>query len=706
MDVDQFFISACNFSNNIVQNGIVNLKNMYKSSGNYNIHVNNTVFNNNTGEYNGIYISSAQIPIIFNNITISENKKGQSIYLYNLYEAVNIINSNFQKNEYEDKSGSCLNAEFVDILILNNLNISYNMGYKSNFYIYQNSDLIFANSIVSNNTGYSSSGVHVQYSWQSQIYNIQFTNNYAEDESTALNLYSCDYSEIYNLTFEDNISGNSFGAFLLEYSYFDEIRDLTFKRNQAQQKGTSFALITAYQSTFKNIHIQDSVALGQNGALYIEQGSYVDFYNVTIFNCTTDDKNGGGIYAYLPKFYTLINSTFYDNHASIGGAVSIYSAQNFTLENIDFKNNSARSYGGALHIDKGDSYLNNITFYGNQVDQHGGAIYLESIIHVEILNSSFINNQCSFGNGGALNIQSGQEIILQNNILSQNIANLGSGGAIYADRAQILNILNSQLHSNMKAEQGGALYLFSFREFLINNTQIYDHNDETQIRGGAIYLQNGDKIQFLNSKISNNQAQFYGGAIFCNNLKSFFIYKTMIENNFVYTTNEDISEKGGALFIDIVKNLTLEQSSFNNNSAQEQGGAINLENAEILNIQKSTFEFNSVQYDNNSNQYEKRQGYQITKGGGIYYNLQQQNTLNQFQILIQESIFKNNIASSGGAIMIQLDPSYNVNFNFENLKFQGNIADIGPGIRFLGDNEDYFKNLNQQSEYLLDIYYV
>lgn len=45
--------------------------------------------------------------------------------------------------------------------------------------------------------------------------------------------------------------------------------------------------------------------------------------------------------------------------------------------------------------------------------------------------------------------------------------------------------------------------------------------------------------------------------------------------------------------------------------------------------------------------------------------------------------------------MIQLDPGYDLIPEFEDIIFENNIGDIGPGLRYLGDNEDYFKNLNE-----------
>lgn len=105
---------------------------MYKSNtAGYTIDIKNSIFNNNNGTYNAMYLYYLSHTITLDNITVSDNYNGQAVYLYYLYRApVYLKNSNFINNYFEDKSGSCIYTFYISELIIDNINVSYNRGYK------------------------------------------------------------------------------------------------------------------------------------------------------------------------------------------------------------------------------------------------------------------------------------------------------------------------------------------------------------------------------------------------------------------------------------------------------------------------------------------------------------------------------------------------------------------------------------------------
>jgi len=141
-----------------------------------------------------------------------------------------------------------------------------------------------------------------------------------------------------------------------------------------------------------------------------------------------------------------------------------------------------------------------------------------------------------------------------------------------------------------------------------------------------------------------------GGAIFQINGNLMFQNCKFI-NNSVYLLGQDV-QRGGAIYLDTSGNFTVTGCYFSNNVAIS-GGAISVINASI-NIANSTFVGNSAS---------------LGLGGAIHLRA---GVIIQ-QTAISYSLFQNNLASAGGAVLAELD-SIVISSEFDN-----NTATGGDG---------------------------
>lgn len=286
----------------------------------------------------------------------------------------------------------------------------------------------------------------------------------------------------------------------------------------------------------------------------------------------------------------LTNNEFNENSARNGGAAYLENAE-LTFADSSFTNNSATEFGGAIYVDQSSSVVvDNITFTGNRVESestgNGGAIFsLNGNVQV---NESIFTENTSKRNGGAIAIA------------SDNVRD---------DSVQQLSISNSEFVSNTAEKKGGAVFWYDYEtndrkgDLAIEQTTFKDNKANM---GGAIYAENAFTV--TGSQFIKNQATDDGGAIDASRTAQFSINgaqfeqntagdnggainawaDNQLERNNTITNSQFIgnkaTEKGGAiawlavdpLWDDVAHNITVENSTFDSNSAQ-LGGAINTE---------------------------------------------------------------------------------------------------------------------------------
>ena len=276
------------------------------------------------------------------------------------------------------------------------------------------------------------------------------------------------------------------------------------------------------------------------------------------------------------------------------------------------------------------------------------------------------NNQTINGKqkGPFIKIMSGAILIL-NNITISNFKTTSNGGAIALQISGDLNTNNVVFKDN-SARVGGAIWIQRTNTNIaitISNTTFI--NNTATASGGAIW--NGqtpleiDECNFINNSVTGYGAG--GGAI---STQSNPNTPTIIKNS-NFTDNKNIDKDGDAGAIYAMNSLSIETSTFVNNSAKRNGGAICADNSGTLNVTNSEFTENKA-----------------NKIGGAIYATGNTN--------IAENTFMNDEAPTGAEISANnglMENNIIININSEE-PVNGKITQ---------KNDDYSKIIN----YLMDL---
>ena len=364
-------------------------------------------------------------------------------------------------------------------------------------------------------------------------------------------------------------------------------------------------------------------------------------------------EHGAAITYYAGAINNIIKGEFINNTAEYnGGAIAIYQAQgyiepvyNLTISGI-FINNTAKQKGGAIYINYAYNVLFDNCTFDNNYGLQGGAIFIDKNVNATIINSRFTNNN----NDAKLskNVLGGAIFLNTSNInidscdFDNNQAYYG-GGIFFED---IGTVINSKFINNKRAFGGSGIYFKN--DGIVINCNFTNHTSEFD--GAAIYFQSNATI--IGSIFTENCVSSYGGAVYVKGLANITNSQFILNN----------ATCGGAIYLENLGYIV--SCIFNSNSAKNNAGGAILSN-NIITINNSTFTNNTA---------IKKGGAIITYGGGI----------------IRNSIFIDNSAHSGGAISTtnMLNISQNI--------FQGNIAIDGTNDFNLENNSilKYIVDLN------------
>lgn len=171
---------------------------------------------------------------------------------------------------------------------------------------------------------------------------------------------------------------------------------------------------------------------------------------------------------------------------------------------------------GALMIDNsGDVIVNNCKFYANwaQGQQGGAAAHLYRST-VTFKNCEFSNNSANY-KGGAVRLRSNDKnkgiTTFESCVFKNNKNYHNYGGAIYVNQAKALNILNTTFYNNQVVSDGAAIYIDGqddtfARNLTIVNSTIAGNTITGENQGGQISSTQSANIHTANSIIvSNNE---------------------------------------------------------------------------------------------------------------------------------------------------------------------------------------------------------
>ncbi|GMH38931.1 hypothetical protein BSKO_06829 [Bryopsis sp. KO-2023] len=372
------------------------------------------------------------------------------------------------------------------------------------------------------------------------------------------------------------------------------------------------------------------------------------------------------------------------NISSASGLLRVKKSQNVTLKDMVFKNN-ANTKGPACVSAIGSTFqMENLTTKDNE-GMYGGAMSFVGGSEVVVVDSFFESNHAS-EQGGAIYL-SDSNLDLSNSRFTENLA-FDDGGAIFAvgEEGSEVNMRDVEFFgnrvygeykndSNWRAGGGIALLGPKLNAEISGSTFV---NNSAINLGGSINAFNGTKVSVHESTFVENHS-FQGGAIFM--MSSFPNVTTLDLDRCNFTRNhgkghvEGFSPLGGA--VGISNNGTeaiLKECTFIENKAGAFGGAVYAGQSKSMNISRSEFNRNQAGI------LDPHTANKIKWGGAV--------TLFGIpEILILESNFTKNQASTGGALYVQaLESNLEVKgTTFEKNSAGGNSFSIGGAMALFGN---------------------
>lgn len=317
-----------------------------------------------------------------------------------------------------------------------------------------------------------------------------------------------------------------------------------------------------------------------------------------------------------------------------GGGIRTASGTTLTVENSQFNNNASLGSGGGAIWGGFRSTITvvNSQFLGNDgtvgMDERGGgAIAVKSESNLTVRDSQFTNNRGI--NGGAINSLL-SNLVVENSTFVNNDSTPGGlfslpprytkgyGGAIYTDGAsggQIL-IRGSRFDGNKGAGQGGGLFLFAYgsdqviveNSTIINNQVIKDAKGDSF--GGGI-RQGNVALTINNTTFANNSALQQGGGLWVGEQAPLNISNSTFSGNKVQDT--DGGGSGGAIaLINGTSPTNIVNATFANNFAGWSAGAILSGEQTPVTLSNSIFANNTAGNPYNIYQQTNRE---LTDGG-------------------------------------------------------------------------------------------
>ncbi len=291
-------------------------------------------------------------------------------------------------------------------------------------------------------------------------------------------------------SFEGNSATNKGGAIWLSRNAKSQISHASFLNNQADIGGAISASCPLEMS---------ECTLTANKATWGAGIFAAEPVTLSTINAAENQSTKAGGALYLSAGGTIENSTFSNNTAAKQGGAIYLKAGDLALSGSNFTENTAIYGGGALYIDHdglGNSQVTSCTFTQNTSSAFGGGIYLGNNQKLEVISSTFSENEAAHGGGistlGGSSDPAKSNLSIQSSTFAENVA-LSGGGVFTAVPTQINKTAFSSNESDV----------------LPNDDQKNPHVSGT---GGALYVMD-QQTDITASNFSGNTAYGSGGAL-------------------------------------------------------------------------------------------------------------------------------------------------------------------------------------------------
>lgn len=449
-------------------------------------------------------------------------------------------------------------------------------------------------------------------------------------------------------------SGTAFSADLNETSEVPEVSVCKDNLENSQNNVVGSSEITLNGGKFSDIqkaidNVGDGGTIYLNGYYSAQNNDSVIYVNKNIriaggLDTVLDGKNISCIFSIQKTGSNCqISNLKFVNGMDVHGGAMIILGKNVVVENSVFENNCANHSGGAIYVlsifndsgrypEEGENLIiKNCNFTNNFAQVAAGAIGVYGN-NTQVIGCNFVSNKVKPATnhksyGGAIQIGRDEYNLcsyvvncnfIGNEAIAHDLNNShGGAGCVRAG----ITYQNCKFINN-SADQGGAL---TYHASGIIEDCVFINNS-AKLYGGALstgYMDMDMDLKVINCNFEQNNAP-YGGAV---QLKG----KNIEIQNSVFNKNT-AAVNGGAINI-VAKTVAIGGTEFNKNTAHVNGGAIYINGNKTV-IEDSSFMANEAIPD-------------VKKlddglGGAIY--------INSSSATINKNIFNNNVARNGSAI--------------------------------------------------------
>ncbi|CDW86080.1 UNKNOWN [Stylonychia lemnae] len=418
-----------------------------------------------------------------------------------------------------------------------------------------------------------------------------------------LQLISCQFNQFSGtLSGIFHINGNSGGQiqlssdkrygqtiirdFFVEYQVAEESSSLYYSNSQSFSLQMTDVLIECQPLAQNGYVLKKNKVFASIIKMKKSQRGIISERNI-FMNC--QNVSEGSIFSLTSTQLIDKNSEYYNNSAQQGG---ILACTNCTVSftNSSFHHNKAESGGLFILYENYDIGLNNTQIWENSASKKGGIFFVNQIVEPSIGKNKIVIIDCydcsSSNEGGLFKLSKVSYFYDYNSKYQMNSAVFG--GVIHSSQSNVY--LNETQFQDNQANRGGCIEL-SYDSYLFMNKVTFKNN-QAYSSAGVIFIQSRSYFDAFNTIFSSNKANDSSN-------KGSFLFisldvKLYIENS---SFMRGFAIYGGALFISGDSEIIISRSIFIDNQVVERGGAIYADGFSTLNItQKSTLTNNLAFY--------------------------------------------------------------------------------------------------------------
>ena len=401
------------------------------------------------------------------------------------------------------------------------------------------------------------------------------------------------------------------------------VTDSSFDQNSANEGGVldgyAMSHLKVYRSSFyKNMaNMGGVIILGRGSTLITEESVYfcnndidigaviraVDGNKIAIHDCkfiNNSGNYGGVVAASNNNTVSIINSTFHGNRANTDGAVLYTRILGMaTVYGSTFIDNIAINDGITLAADNSFMTLNYNTFEDNVAGHDGGVAYAYVNSTIAIDSCTLINNRAD-NSGGIAAVRNNCTVSVMSCLIDNNMAQSSGGGVFVQDRSRIF--VEGSNFTNNTADVGGAIRIYVSSTANIMSSRFSEN--KARVAGGAMATYERSSIMAHACNFTSNTANVGGALIAFQNSIVLQDRGTGIDTEGMFRRNEinvytssfsyNRANTGGVMYIQ-GSNVTLENCSFDQNSARYDGGDIDAVSNSVINITTTNFTNNVVE---------------------------------------------------------------------------------------------------------------